>query len=60
MVQPTLSNEEARKIFTENIKIVNVPSGKQYMRLVPHPAEAFSKKWFNNVTFLSFIPNTDS
>lgn len=44
MVNPNMPTEEAKKLFTGNVKIVNVPSGKQYMRFVPHPVEALSKK----------------
>ncbi|KAH7711320.1 1-Cys peroxiredoxin [Aphelenchoides avenae] len=38
MVQPTLSNEEAAQMFgAANIRTVSVPSGKEYIRLTPHP-----------------------
>ncbi|KAH7725920.1 glutathione peroxidase, partial [Aphelenchoides avenae] len=38
LVVPTLSNEEAAQMFgAANIRTVSVPSGKDYIRLTPHP-----------------------
>lgn len=44
MVHPAMSNDEAAKMFTSNIKTLNLPSGKQYMRFVAQPVEAWTKK----------------
>jgi len=36
MVLPTVSREEADKLFPQH-RVVNVPSGKQYLRYTPQP-----------------------
>ena len=40
MVQPSLSNEEAMALFSKNIKTVNLPSGKGYVRLIQEPTDS--------------------
>ncbi|CAG9466584.1 unnamed protein product [Pedinophyceae sp. YPF-701] len=37
MVLPTVSNEDARKKFDKGFKILDVPSGKGYLRMTPDP-----------------------
>lgn len=37
MVVPSLSNEEAGKLFPQGFETKEVPSGKSYIRLTPHP-----------------------
>ncbi|XP_017886761.1 peroxiredoxin-6 isoform X2 [Ceratina calcarata] len=36
MIQPTVSDDEAKTLFND-IKIVTLPSGKPYLRVVPQP-----------------------
>ncbi|XP_029056304.1 peroxiredoxin-6 isoform X1 [Osmia bicornis bicornis] len=36
MIQPTVSDEEAKKLY-DNIEILTLPSGKNYLRMVPQP-----------------------
>lgn len=36
MIQPTVSDDEAKKLY-DNIEIVTLPSGKNYLRMVPQP-----------------------
>jgi len=40
MVLPTLSDEEAKATFGENMKTVSLPSGKTYIRVVPQPTNS--------------------
>ncbi|XP_034186543.1 peroxiredoxin 6a [Osmia lignaria lignaria] len=37
MIQPTVSDDEAKKLY-DNIEILTLPSGKNYLRMVPQPA----------------------
>ncbi|XP_034235926.1 peroxiredoxin-6 [Thrips palmi] len=37
MVLPTLSSEEADKLFPKGVTITKVPSGKEYIRMTPQP-----------------------
>lgn len=37
MVLPTLSTEDAKKIFPKGVTITKVPSGKEYIRMTPQP-----------------------
>ncbi|KAJ8681040.1 hypothetical protein QAD02_016827 [Eretmocerus hayati] len=37
MVDPSVSDEVAKKTYGENIKVMSLPSGKQYVRIVPQP-----------------------
>ena len=37
MVIPTISDDEAKKTFGDNIKTLSLPSGKAYLRIVPQP-----------------------
>jgi len=37
MVVPSLSNEEANKLFPKGVEIKAVPSGKEYLRFTPDP-----------------------
>jgi len=37
MVLPTISNEEAKKLFPKGFTVKNVPSGKEYIRITPQP-----------------------
>lgn len=43
MVQPGVTAEEARKIHGDNIRTINLPSGKTYLRMVPQPADSASQ-----------------
>ncbi|XP_058803440.1 peroxiredoxin-6 [Phymastichus coffea] len=38
MVQPTVSDDDANKIYGNNIKTLSMPSGKSYLRIVPQPS----------------------
>ncbi len=33
LISPSVSNDEAKKMFPREYKTVNLPSGKEYMRL---------------------------
>ena len=37
MILPTVSNDEAQRLFPKGFKVAEVPSGKPYMRLTPQP-----------------------
>lgn len=37
MVLPSLTTEEAKKLFPKGVTITNVPSGKEYIRMTPQP-----------------------
>ena len=37
MILPTVSQEDAAKLFPKGYDLVSVPSGKQYIRLTPQP-----------------------
>ena len=37
MVQPSVPQEEAEKLFPKGIETIQVPSGKGYLRLTPQP-----------------------
>ena len=37
MILPTVSNDDAQKLFPKGFKTAQVPSGKSYMRLTPQP-----------------------
>ncbi|XP_012279690.1 1-Cys peroxiredoxin [Orussus abietinus] len=37
MVQPTVSDEEAKKLYADDLKVIALPSGKSYLRIVPQP-----------------------
>ena len=37
MILPTVSNDDAQKLFPKGFKTAQVPSGKPYMRLTPQP-----------------------
>lgn len=37
MIQPTVPDSEAKQLY-DNIKIITLPSGKTYLRIVPQPA----------------------
>ncbi|VDK72106.1 unnamed protein product [Litomosoides sigmodontis] len=37
VVIPTIDDNEAKKLFGEKINTVELPSGKRYLRMVPHP-----------------------
>ncbi|KAF7997275.1 hypothetical protein HCN44_005552 [Aphidius gifuensis] len=39
MVQPTVTDNQAKKLYADKLKIIPVPSGKQYMRIVPQPED---------------------
>jgi len=39
MVVPSLSNEEANKLFPKGVEIKAVPSGKEYLRFTPDPTQ---------------------
>ncbi|XP_015112524.1 peroxiredoxin-6 [Diachasma alloeum] len=39
MVQPTVSDEEAKKTYADSLKTIKLPSGKPYLRIVPHPCD---------------------
>lgn len=38
MVLPTIKSEDAAKIFPKGVETVDVPSGKEYLRKTPYPA----------------------
>ncbi|XP_034945342.1 1-Cys peroxiredoxin [Chelonus insularis] len=40
MVLPTIPPEEAKKIYGDKMKLINVPSGKQYLRIVAQPTDS--------------------
>jgi 1-Cys peroxiredoxin 6 len=37
MVLPTLKDEEANELFPKGFYVVNLPSGKPYVRITPQP-----------------------
>lgn len=37
MVLPTVNEEEAKQTYGDKLKTVLVPSGKNYIRIVPQP-----------------------
>uniref|UniRef100_A0A914RF08 PH domain-containing protein n=1 Tax=Parascaris equorum TaxID=6256 RepID=A0A914RF08_PAREQ len=37
VVSPSMSDEAAKVTFGSDMKIVKLPSGKHYLRMVPHP-----------------------
>jgi len=37
MVQPSVSDEEARTMFPDGFRTIEVPSGKHYVRITPQP-----------------------
>jgi 1-Cys peroxiredoxin 6 len=37
MVVPSLSTDEAKKIFQKGVEVMKMPSGKEYMRFTPNP-----------------------
>lgn len=37
MVDPSISDDQARNTYGSDMKIISVPSGKQYLRVVPQP-----------------------
>ena len=37
MVLPSISKEDAEKLFPKGVRVQEVPSGKQYMRFTPQP-----------------------
>jgi 1-Cys peroxiredoxin 6 len=37
MVLPTLKEEEAKNLFPKGFYLVNLPSGKPYLRITPQP-----------------------
>ena len=37
MIVPTVSNDDAKRLFPKGFKVAEVPSGKPYMRLTPQP-----------------------
>lgn len=39
MVLPSISNDDATKLFKDGFKTVDLPSGKPYMRFTPHPKD---------------------
>ncbi|XP_024946871.1 1-Cys peroxiredoxin isoform X2 [Cephus cinctus] len=39
MVQPTVSKEEANDLYADSLKILPLPSGKPYLRIVPQPTD---------------------
>ncbi|KAG8034338.1 hypothetical protein G9C98_007414 [Cotesia typhae] len=40
MVQPSVPNETAKKLYGEKLKILNLPSTKSYLRIVPQPMDS--------------------
>ena len=40
MVLPTVTDDEANQVYGNNIKTVQLPSGKAYLRIVPQPISA--------------------
>ena len=37
MILPSVSHEDAVKLFPKGVELIPMPSGKQYMRFTPHP-----------------------
>jgi hypothetical protein len=37
MVLPTLKDEEANGLFPKGFAVINLPSGKPYLRITPQP-----------------------
>lgn len=37
MILPSVSNEDAQKIFPKGFEVKQVPSGKPYLRITPQP-----------------------
>jgi 1-Cys peroxiredoxin 6 len=37
MVHPTVKDEEAIELFPKGISVMNLPSGKPYLRITPQP-----------------------
>lgn len=37
MVLPTLKDEEANDLFPKGFSVINLPSGKPYLRITPQP-----------------------
>ncbi|XP_033229399.1 peroxiredoxin-6 [Belonocnema kinseyi] len=40
MVQPTVTDEEAKSLFSTEINTINLPSGKNYVRVVDQPTDS--------------------
>ncbi|KAH0563831.1 peroxiredoxin-6 [Cotesia glomerata] len=40
MVQPSVPNEIAKELYGEKLKILNLPSTKPYLRIVPQPTDS--------------------
>ncbi|XP_012254949.2 peroxiredoxin-6 [Athalia rosae] len=39
MIQPSVTDEQAKSMFGENIKVTNLPSGKPYLRSILQPTD---------------------
>lgn len=37
MVDPSVPEDQAKTTYGNDLKIISVPSGKQYLRVVPQP-----------------------
>ena len=40
MVIPSLSNDDAKKLFPKGFRKEDVPSGKEYLRFTPDPSDS--------------------
>lgn len=40
MVQPSVTDKKAKELYADTLKIIPVPSGKSYMRIVPQPEDS--------------------
>lgn len=40
MIQPAVPEDEAKRLYDKAIKILKVPSGKEYLRIIPQPIDA--------------------
>lgn len=38
MVLPTVATDEINQLFPKGVSNIDVPSGKQYLRMTPQPA----------------------
>lgn len=38
MVDPSVPEEQAKNTYGNDLKIISVPSGKPYLRVVPQPS----------------------